>query len=34
VFVVLGIIESSGGTLYCTVAMLDPRRGLVGTTAS
>ena len=30
VFVVLGVIERAGGTLYCTVAMVDPRKGLVG----
>lgn len=30
VFVVLGLIERAGGTLYCTVAMLDPHAGLVG----
>jgi len=30
VFLVVGLIERSGGTLYCTVAMVDPHRGLVG----
>ena len=30
VFVVLGLVERSGGTLYCSTAMVDPRRGLVG----
>ncbi|GAA4415261.1 carbon-nitrogen hydrolase family protein [Georgenia halophila] len=30
IFVVLGIIEKVGGTLYCTVVMIDPERGRVG----
>lgn len=30
VFVVMGIIEQGGGTLYCTVVYIDPRGGLVG----
>lgn len=30
VFVVLGLIEQSGGTLYCTVALIDAQQGLVG----
>ena len=30
VFVVLGVIERAGGTLYCTVALIDPEQGLVG----
>ena len=29
-FVVLGIIERDGGTLYCTVVFVDPKLGLVG----
>ncbi|MEM8555033.1 MAG: carbon-nitrogen hydrolase family protein [Pseudomonadota bacterium] len=29
-FVVMGIIEQGGGTLYCTVVYIDPRSGLVG----
>ncbi|MEM6423358.1 MAG: carbon-nitrogen hydrolase family protein, partial [Pseudomonadota bacterium] len=29
-FVVMGLIEQGGGTLYCTVAYIDPRAGLVG----
>ncbi|MEM8822720.1 MAG: carbon-nitrogen hydrolase family protein [Pseudomonadota bacterium] len=29
-FVMLGIIEQGGGTLYCTVVYIDPRAGLVG----
>lgn len=28
--VVMGVIERSGGTLYCTVLFFDPERGLVG----
>lgn len=30
VFLVVGLIERDHGTLYCTAAMVDPRRGLVG----
>ncbi|MCK0113606.1 carbon-nitrogen hydrolase family protein [Ornithinimicrobium sp. F0845] len=30
VFVVLGLIERAGGTLYCTVALIDADQGLVG----
>lgn len=30
IFVVLGLIEKDGGTLYCTVAMIDADHGLVG----
>ena len=30
VFVVLGLIERLGGTLYCTVALIDAHDGLVG----
>jgi nitrilase len=30
VFVVLGIIERDGGTLYCTVAYIDGEKGVVG----
>ncbi|KAH7910879.1 carbon-nitrogen hydrolase [Hygrophoropsis aurantiaca] len=30
VFVVMGIIERDGGTLYCTVIFVDPIQGLVG----
>ncbi|MFC7404606.1 carbon-nitrogen hydrolase family protein [Georgenia alba] len=30
VFVVLGIIERYGSTLYCTAVMIDPARGRVG----
>lgn len=30
VFVVIGIIERHGGTLYCTAVMIDPKRGVVG----
>lgn len=30
VFVVLGLIERAGATLFCTVAMIDPQHGLVG----
>lgn len=29
-FVVMGLIERLGGTLYCTVAFIDPVAGLVG----
>lgn len=31
VFTVLGIIERSGGTLYCTAVHIDPAAGIVGT---
>lgn len=31
VFVVLGIVERGGSTLYCAVVYLDPKRGRVGT---
>ena len=30
VFVVVGLIERLGATLYCTVAMIDPSSGLIG----
>jgi nitrilase len=30
VFVVLGIIERGGSTLYCTVVFIDPHRGIAG----
>lgn len=30
VFLVVGLIERDGGTLYCTAAMVDPQVGLVG----
>jgi len=30
VFVVLGIVERLGSTLYCTVVFVDPKRGLIG----
>lgn len=30
IFVVLGIIERGGSTLYCTVVFIDPDKGLVG----
>lgn len=30
IFIVLGLIERSGGTLYCTVALIDPQLGIVG----
>ncbi|MBA0050608.1 carbon-nitrogen hydrolase family protein [Streptomyces sp. AJS327] len=30
VFVVLGIVERLGRTLYCTAVLIDPARGLVG----
>lgn len=30
VFVVMGVIEREGGTLYCTVIYVDPVEGLVG----
>ncbi len=29
-FIVLGIIERDGGTLYCTAVYIDPRKGIVG----
>lgn len=28
-FLVVGIIEKEGGTLYCTVVFVDPKEGLV-----
>ncbi|WP_417661302.1 carbon-nitrogen hydrolase family protein [Pseudomonas sp.] len=30
IFVVLGIIERGGSTLYCTVVFIDPHKGVVG----
>ena len=30
IVVVLGMIERDGGTLYCTVAFIDPQHGLIG----
>lgn len=30
VFVVIGIIEQLGGTLYCTAVFIDPKAGIVG----
>ncbi|KAG9314290.1 carbon-nitrogen hydrolase [Chiua virens] len=30
VFVVMGVVERDGGTLYCTVIFVDPVEGLVG----
>ena len=30
IHIVMGIIERSGNTLYCTALMLDPERGVVG----
>lgn len=30
VFVVMGVIERDGGTLYCTAIFVDPVEGLVG----
>ena len=30
IFVVLGIIERDGGTLYCTAVFIDPKKGIVG----
>ncbi len=30
VFLVVGVIERDGGTLYCTAVMVDPQHGLVG----
>ncbi|WP_120005917.1 carbon-nitrogen hydrolase family protein [Nesterenkonia muleiensis] len=30
IFVVMGVIERVGQTLYCTAAMIDPEKGLVG----
>lgn len=30
VFIVTGVIERAGGTLYCSVAFVDPQRGLIG----
>ncbi|KAF9270170.1 carbon-nitrogen hydrolase [Marasmius fiardii PR-910] len=30
IFLVVGVIERDGGTLYCTVIFVDPKEGLVG----
>lgn len=30
VFLVVGVIERDGGTLYCTVVFIDPQEGYVG----
>src|SRR5699024_2760136 len=30
VFLVMGVIERFGGTLYCTAVMIDPKKGRVG----
>jgi len=30
VFIVIGVIERDGGTLYCTAVFVDPHHGLVG----
>lgn len=30
VFVVMGVVERAGDTLYCTVIFVDPTEGLVG----
>lgn len=30
IFVVLGIIERGGSTLYCTIVFIDPKKGIVG----
>lgn len=30
VFVVMGVVERDGGTLYCTAIFVDPVEGLVG----
>ncbi|KXT00138.1 hypothetical protein AC578_3283 [Pseudocercospora eumusae] len=30
VFVVTGVVEKSGGTLYCAVVYVDPQRGVIG----
>jgi predicted amidohydrolase len=30
VFLVVGVVERDGGTLYCSVVFVDPERGLVG----
>jgi nitrilase len=30
VFLVVGIIEKAGGSLYCSVVYVDPKRGMVG----
>lgn len=30
VFVVIGIIERGGSTLYCTAVFIDPKKGLIG----
>lgn len=29
IFLVVGIIEKAGGTLYCSVIWVDPKHGLV-----
>jgi predicted amidohydrolase len=30
VFLVVGVIERDGGTLYCTVVFIDPQQGYLG----
>jgi len=30
VFLVVGVVEKTGGSLWCAVVFVDPRRGLVG----
>lgn len=30
IFVVMGVIEKGGNTLYCTVVFIDPKKGVVG----
>lgn len=30
VFVVTGVIEKAGGSLYCAVVYVDPKRGIIG----
>ncbi|KEF62029.1 nitrilase [Exophiala aquamarina CBS 119918] len=30
VFVVTGVVEKAGGSLYCTAVYVDPRRGVIG----
>lgn len=30
IFVVIGIIEKGGNTLYCTIVFIDPKKGVVG----
>lgn len=30
VFIVCGVVERAGGSLYCSVVYVDPRRGMVG----